>query len=128
MIDVCEAMRDALTSAGFSGVSLRRLDEMTGKEGIVIRQVTPMVSRRYADRSWTTDVVVGAYCRYRSEHEAMTVCSAVRDVLDWLALPSPSGGYAWTATEVYTEPAELAFDEAGMYTYLVQFKVTIERK
>ena len=128
MLDVCEVIRDALEAKGFENVYLKRLGELTGREGIVVRPVSPSVSRRYADRSWSTDFIVNVMCRYRSESEAMAACYAVASAIDSAQLESANGSYKWTSTGVYTEPQELVLDEANMYVWAVQFRVVIERR
>ena len=127
MIDVCQVMRSTLLGHSYTDVYLKRLDQLTGKEGIVVRPVYPPVSRRYLDRSWTSEYIVNVMCRYFDEERAMNTCWEIENLLDGYPLPSANGSYTWTATEVYTEPQELALDEAGMFVWSVQFSVIIER-
>ena len=127
IVDVCEVVKAAIEAEGYRNVYVKRLDELTGKEGIVVRPSALLTARRYSNRTWTTDYIVNVMCRYRSEHEAMQTCFGLRDLLDGAALARINGSYRWTSTEVYTEPQEIALDEADMYVWSVQLTVRIER-
>lgn len=126
-VDVCEAVAAKLKETGYAGVLLKRMDEMTGREGIVVRLAGSRVVNAHFDRTYTVRVIVNVMCCYYAEAEAMTSANDIRDTVDGAALPSINGSYRWTATEVYTEPQEITLDEAGRYVWNVQFAVTIER-
>ena len=127
IVDVCEVIRAVLEAAGYKPVYVKRLDALTGKEGIIVRPSYLQTARRYSDRTYTTDYIANVMCRFHSEQAAMQACYGIRDLLDGAALPSINGSYRWTSTEVYTEPQEIALDEADMFVWSVQLTVRIER-
>ena len=50
MTDLLEVAKSYLEGLGYQGVWLKRLDEFTGSEGIVLRRMPETVTDRYMDR------------------------------------------------------------------------------
>lgn len=125
-MDVCESIQTSLFVIGIEA-SLQRLDSFTGQEGVVIRRVIPEVSQRYMDGTRTVGFIAHIIVRNRSERRAMDLCEQIADYLQDRPLPSLDGSYKWTATNIYTEPQELALDEENFYAWDTRIEVVIER-
>ena len=129
MIDLCERAARLLTESGLEGVSLRRLDEITGKEGIVVRRMPSTVSESYYDGTRVLDAPYEVIVRRRSEERAMEECSLAAEMLEGVTLESSNGSYRPSGTDgqqVYTAPQEMALEEANFYAWHVRMHAAIE--
>ena len=127
MIDICERARDWLEAEGFKDVHVKRLDQFTGKEGIVIRPFPTTTTDHYYDRSTSQTYVYQVTVRRRSEAKAIEDCFAVANTLDGAYLPSKNGSYGFVDQEIYTEPQEQELEEANYYAWQVRMVATITR-
>lgn len=121
---VAEAVKSVLEGAGYTGVQLSRISLIESREGIVVRQGSPM-SGRYADGSTAYDIVVEVIVRRMGEADAMDTAWAIRDLLQ--DQPVSVDGCQWSGTQVYTEPQELELGPDFHYTWNVQFDILLER-
>lgn len=130
MIDLHERAKAYLEAKGYDGVSLKRLDQFTGKEGIVVQLVPASLVESYYDGTQVFDQPYRVTVRRRSEAEAMQVCSDIAETLEGATLESANGSYAPADTQgqqIYTAPQELALEEANYYAWYVQMHARIER-
>ena len=127
MIDLCERAKDYLEAKGFKGVYIKRLDEFTGKEAIVIRPLSLTAIDEYYDRSSSDEYVYQITVRRRSEYEAMNICSEVAKALDGAYLPSENDSYLFIDQETYTEPQEQELEEANFYAWQVRMVAKLAR-
>lgn len=129
MIDLHEQALAYLQGQGFKGLTLKRLDQMTGKEGIVVRPLPGALQEAYYDG---TSIVLQPYqiiVRSRSEERAMEQCSAARDALEGVTLCSANGSYQPYGTDgqqVQIAPQELALEESNFYAWHVRMGALIE--
>ena len=128
MIDICERAKKLLEEAGFTNVSLKRLDETTGKEGIVIRPMPTTTVDRYYDRSRGEQYVYSITVRRRSERDAIDDCFKIAGLMRYASLDSGNGSYEFVEQEIYTEPQEQFLDEQNFYGWQVRIMATITRK
>ena len=127
MIDLLEVAKSYLEGLGYEGVWLKRLDEFTGHEGIVLRRMPETVTDRYMDRSFASDYVWQAIVVRRSEREAIETCEELARALRFAPLDSINGSYRLVENDVYTAPQEMAADEEGFFSWQVQFTAHIWR-
>ena len=129
MIDLHERVKTYLESKGFTGVSLKRLDSFTGKEGIVIRAMPKTLVESYYDGVRVYDQPYQIIVRRRSEAEAMETCASIADALEGVILQSANGSFVphgSSGQQVYTAPQELALEEANFYAWHVRMTARIE--
>lgn len=130
MIDLHERAKAYLEDEGFEGISLKRLDEFTGKEGTVIRSMPGTVIEEYYDGTLIVDQPYQVIVRRRSEADAMQECSDIAEALEGVTLASADQSYVPYGSDgqrVYTAPQELALDEANFYAWHVRMTARIER-
>ena len=122
MLDVVGAV---LEGAGYDP-SFKRLDEFTGTEGLVVRQLIPTVLS--TDMCGTQDVLAPyvVLARSRSEVKAMETCWDVAELLGGSTLESADGSYRFTASVVQSEPAAVALEEDNVYGWAVTMAVRME--
>lgn len=126
MIDLVDRARDFLAAKGYEA-HVKRLDSFTGKEGIVLRRVPSTVTGRYFDGTESVSCIYQVIVRRRSERQAMEECCDIAALLKDAWLGSGNGSYAFVGQEVYTEPQELALDEAGFFAWEVRLEASITR-
>lgn len=129
MIDLHERAKAYLEAKGFTGISLKRLDSFTGKEGIVIRAMPKTLVESYYDGTAVYDQPYQIIVRRRSEAEAMETCSSIAETLEGVILASARNEYQPHGTDgqkVYTAPQEMALDEADFYAWHVRMTARIE--
>jgi hypothetical protein len=127
MIDLVDTAAQQLKEAGYADVHKKRLDTLTGCEGIVIRRLPYTVTEHYQDSSKTLSYLFQVIVRRRDEQLAMEQCSDIGELLDGAFIPSNNGSYIFTGCETYTEPQELELEENGFYAWEVRMEATIER-
>lgn len=127
MTDLLEVAKSYLEGLGYQGVWLKRLDEFTGPEGIVLRRMPETVTDRYMDRSQASDMVWQAIVVRRSEREAMETCEDLARVLRFAPLDSKNGSYMLVENDVYTQPQEMVADDEGFFAWQVQFTAHVWR-
>ena len=126
MIDLVDMARSYLAERGYEA-HVKRLDEFTGREGIVLRRIPSTVTERYFDGGEAVSYVYQVIVRRRSERRAMEECSDIAELLKDAWLESGNGSYAFGGQEIYTEPQELALDEAGFYAWEARLVASITR-
>lgn len=127
MTDLLEVAKAYLEGLGYAGVQLKRLDEFTGPEGIVLRRMPETVTDRYMDGTTASDWTWQAIVVRRSEREAMEVCEELARALRFAPLDSENGSYRLIENDVYTAPQEMTADEEGFFAWQVQFTAHIWR-
>lgn len=129
MIDLIENAKTQLEALGYSDVVLKRLDGLTGKEGIVLREVAYTPIERYYDGTSTGDYVYQAIVRRRGQADARETCGEVAAALEDWEPASSNGSYRLNpgGHSVYTYPQELELSESGFYAYEVRMVARIER-
>lgn len=131
MIDLCERAARLLTEAGLEGVTLKRLDGTTGREGVVVRAMPCTAVESYYDGERTLDAPYEVIVRRRSEERAMEECSLAAEALEGVTLASGNGSYEPVGSDgqqVYTAPQELALDGSGMYAWHVRMHAWISTR
>lgn len=121
MIDVVEQAKKLLEAEGYQNVTMRRLDAMTGREGIVLRKLPSTFEGRYQDRSRNLAYLWQVVVRTRSASEGQETAEALATLLDAAQLPSGNKSYWFIAQEIYTPVHELELDESLFYAY--EFRV-----
>lgn len=122
--DIITAARDVLASQGMSA-NLRRLDEMTGKEGIVIRLLPITRTDSHYDLSECLEVPYQIIARYRSDSQAYGMCAKAVELLEHRIFPIEGGSV--TDQEIYTYPQELELSESGFYAYETRLTAHVTR-
>lgn len=125
MIDLVDNVRDFLKDAGYENVTTKRLDETTGREGVVVRRVPYTVSERYYTRTKAINYTYQVIVRQRSEFKAMQMCEEIAQVLEDAYIPSENGSYEFVGQETYTEPQELDLGESGFFVWEVRITAQI---
>ena len=118
MIDVVEQAKKLIEAEGYQNVTMRRLDAMTGREGIVLPST---FEGRYQDRSRNLAYLWQVVVRTRSASEGQETAEALAMLLDAAQLPSGNKSYWFIAQEIYTPVQELELDESLFYAY--EFRV-----
>lgn len=126
MIDLVDRAKEFLAEKGYEA-HVKRLDQFTGKEGIVLRRVGGAVTGRYFDGGESVSCIYQVVVRRRSEREAMEQCCDIAELLKDAWLESENGSYSLVGQEAYTEPQELALDEAGFYAWEARIEASISR-
>jgi hypothetical protein len=110
-MSIVDLAAEYLRANGFPDASKRRLDGLTGAEGVVVRFMidTPVVA--YMDGSAICQTVYQVVCRNRSEAAAMENCAKAAALLDGVDL----GGLV--SHTVYSEPQELGLEERGFHAW-----------
>lgn len=121
MIDVVEQAKKLIEAEGYQNVTMRRLDAMTGREGIVLRKLPSTFEGRYKDRSRNLAYLWQVVVRTRSASEGQETAEALAMLLDAAQLPSGNKSYWFIAQEIYTPVQELELDESLFYAY--EFRV-----
>lgn len=121
MIDVVEQAKKLIEAEGYQNVTMRRLDAMTGREGIVLRKLPSTFEGRYQDRSRNLAYLWQVVVRTRSASEGQETAEALAMLLDAAQLPSGNKSYWFVAQEIYTPVQELELDESLFYAY--EFRV-----
>lgn len=127
-IDLVDEACSFIVSKGYDA-KVRRLDSMTGKEGIVVRRVPSTVVGEYRDRSKSVAYLWQVIIRRRSEKRALEEADALCKLLDENPIQSGNGSYQIVAQEVYTLPQELALEDSGFYAqeFRIRSYIEIER-
>ena len=128
MVDLCERAADWLRYKGFKDVFVKRLDQFSGKEAIVIRPFPTTTVGRYFDRERDEQYIYQITVRRRSEQKAIEDCYAVAEALNEAYLPSTNGSYIFIDQEIYTEPQQQELEEANFYAWQVRIVAYITRK
>lgn len=123
--EIVKGAKTTLESQGFHGIYLRRLDEMTGKEGIVIRLLPITRTDTHFDLSECLEIPYQIIARFRSDSEAFDECSKAVELLEHRTYPL-DGGYL-TDQEVYTYPQELELSESGFFAYEARLAAQVTR-
>lgn len=126
MIDLVYRASRFLAESGYEA-HVKRLDEFTGREGIVLRRIPSAVTERYFDGGEAVSYVYQVIVRRRSERRAMEECCDIAELLKDAWLDSENGSYAFEGQEIYTEPQELALEETGFYAWETRIKASITR-
>lgn len=123
--DMLDVVGAALEAAGYDPC-FKRLDEFTGPEGVVVRQMIPTVLS--TDMCGTKDVLAPyvVLVRSRSELNAMETCWGIAELLGAADLPSRDGSYRFTASVVQSEPASVALEEDDIHGWAVTMAVRME--
>jgi hypothetical protein len=124
-IDLVDVAVDFLQSKGYSDTVKRRLDSLTGREGIVVRRQPSTVTNRYQDRGKGISYIYQVVVRRRDEQLAMEQCSAIAALLEEATLESINGTYRFIGSEVYTEPQELELEDDGFYAWEARIEALI---
>lgn len=127
-IDLPDMAARYVEAAGYEGVTLRKLDQMTGKSGIVVRRVPSSLTGRYYDGAREVAYVYQVVVRQRSEVRAMQLAAELADLLDGAEIRSGNGSYEFVAQEVYTLPQSLEAGEEGFYAQEFRLKALIETR
>ncbi|MEG2369204.1 MAG: minor capsid protein [Raoultibacter sp.] len=127
MIDVVDVAALKLKEAGYE-TSVKRLDELDSREGVVLRRLPATVTARYADLGQSVAYVFQAIVKRRDEERAIDDCEKITNLLVHADLASRNGSYVFTNAEVYTEPQELELNESGYFIWEARIRVNIYRK
>lgn len=122
--DIITVARNVLEAQGMSA-NLRRLDEMTGKEGIVIRLLPITRTDSHYDLSECLEVPYQVIARCRSDSQAYGMCTKAVELLEHRIFPIEGGSV--TDQEVYTYPQELELSESGFYAYETRMTAYVTR-
>lgn len=125
-IDLPDMAARYIQRAGYEGVTLRKLDEMTGKTGIVVRRIPSAITGRDYSGSVSLAFVYQVVVRLRSEVAAMQTAAELCELLDMAEIPSGNGSYQFVAQEVYTTPQSLETGESGYHAQEFRIKALIE--
>lgn len=120
--NLLESAKAALAAKGI-GASAKRLDEFTGKEGDVLRQMAVVTSESYYDGTRLVTAMFEAISRRRSPAEAMTACYDIADALDGAWLPGLKGMEQTDGIDIEVLPQEIRLEEAGFYAWGCTFGV-----
>lgn len=121
MIDVVEQAKKLLEAQGYENVTMKRLDAMTGREGIVLRKLPSTFEGTYQDRSQTLAYLWQVIVRTRSASAGQETAEALAKLLRAAKLPSGNDSYWFISQELYTPVQELELDESLFYAY--EFRV-----
>lgn len=125
-IDICERARDALAAAGMDDVHVRRLDALTGREGVVVRLMPSRTVRSYYDGTRDVACTFQALAKYRDALRAMNAVDEVAEVLRHADLSSANGSYSLAGQpEQQGYPEEVAVAEDGMHVWAARFSADI---
>ena len=124
MVDLPEQAVAFLKAHGYKDVYLKRLDSMTGREGIIIRRLPSTVQGRSYSGARTLHYLYQVIVRSRSEREALEKAEDLANLLDLAPLQSKNGSFAMVQQEIYTPPQELTLSESGFYA--TEFRVRAE--
>lgn len=125
-IDLPDMAALCIERAGYENVYLKKLDELTGKTGIVVRRMPSAVTGRDYSGSVSLAFVYQVVVRLKSEVAAMQTASELCQLLDMADIPSGNGSYQFVAQEVYTTPQPLETGEKGFYAQEFRIKALIE--
>ena len=120
MIDFTDQIAELLETEGFDGVTLKRLDQMTGSEGIVVQHLPEQVAESYYDGRIVCDLTARITVRMRSEEDAMQTCYAVAEELENRVIDSANGSYLPEdeyGLQITSRPQELAVTEQNFYAW-----------
>lgn len=123
--EIIKRAKSTLEAHGIKGVYLRRLDEMTGKEGLIIRLLPITRSDTHFDLSECLQVPYQVIARFRSDSEAFEMCSKAVEILEHCVFPIE--GAHLSDQEVYTYPQELEVSESGFYVYEARLTAQVVR-
>lgn len=127
-IDLPDMAARLIEAAGHEGVTLRKLDQMTGKAGIVVRRIPSAITGRYYDGEREVACVYQVVVRNRSEVRAMQLAAELEDLLDGAEVRSGNGSYEFVAQEVYTPSQSLETGEEGFYAQEFRIRALIETR
>lgn len=125
MIDVPEQAAKLIKANGYKDVHLRRLDEFTGREGIIVRRIPSTVTGYDYMRSKELAYLYQVIVRTRSAKRGMETAEALERLLDGAELKSDNNSFFFVSQETYTPTQELELDEAGFYAYEFRIKAVI---
>lgn len=124
-IDVPDMAVEYLRGLGYADTHLKRLDAMTGREGIVVRRIPSTVTAREYGKRQQVSYLYQVIVRNRSERRAMELADELCRALDTAEIESGNGSYEFVAQEVYTPPQELTLDEAGFFAHEFRIRAYI---
>lgn len=125
MIDVPEQAVKLIKAQGYENVFLKRLDALTGREGIVVRRIPSTVTGYDYTRSKELAYLYQVIVRTRSPKEGMETAEELEKLLDGANLRSGNGSFFFVSQETYTPTQELELDESGFYAYEFRIKAVI---
>lgn len=125
MIDVTEQAKALFEGEGYKPVYLKPLDEMTGKEGIVIRKLPSTFDGRYQDRSRNLAYLWQVIVRTREPRKGQETAEALARLCDTAQLPSGNRSYWFVAQEIYTPVEELELSESLFYAYAFRVRTDV---
>ena len=124
-VDICERARDALVEAGFADVHARRLDALTGREGVVVRLMPSTTQRTYYSGARDVTCYFQVVSKRRDPLQAMNDCHAAAEALPLADLASRNGSYEVSGpAEVDQDAQEVAADQ-GMHVWAARFRVAM---
>lgn len=131
-IDLVDQAAAFLREHGLQDVYTRRLDDLTGQEGIVLRRMPSRVVATYMDGVQTIDEIYQVICKYRSEQHAMDVCYEVAGMLNGADIESANGSYRFTSQDIDTSaggvlPHEVRLHDSGLFAWETRIRARIER-
>lgn len=124
-IDYERRLRHFLSGEGYKGVLLGRFDQLTGREGIVIRKLPSTKSEQYYDGSFNLQRLVQVIVRRRIADDAIEECDWLANLLDGATIESANGTYQFVNQEVYTEPEEFPVYEEGFSTWSFRLRANL---
>ena len=125
-IDICERARDALSAAGLKGASVKRLDALTGRGGIVVRLMPSTTQRTYYNGSRDVLCYFQVVSKRRDPLQAMNDCQAAEETVPMADLASRNGSYEISGpAEVDSVAQEVAVGHDGMHVWAVRFRASI---
>jgi len=125
VIDLVDKAADYLRAKGYKDASVRRLESLIGREGIVVRRLPTIPTGTYQDRTRSLDYLYQVVVRRGSERQAMEECSDIAELLCNTTLMSGNGSYRMSAQDIYTEPQELPLEDTGFYAWEVRICASI---
>ena len=128
-VDICERARDALVAAGAGKVLVRRLDGLSGREGVVVRPMPGTVVSSYYDGSRDVVLRFQVVVKRRSPVEAMDWCDAAVAAILGADLSSANGSYDLAGPAWVEEDAqEVALGDDEMHVWAVRFGAAATRR
>lgn len=130
MNDLMDRIADLLVSHGFKGVSLKRLDNLTDKEWLVLKQLPHVLIESYYGGENEYQYPFLIIARNRSAMGAEAICSDAVALLQGCNVKSANGSFYpdENGHEVLEYPKELGIDKQGFYVWQAKMACTITTK
>ena len=128
-VDICERACDALRDAGMADVRGTRMNALSGKDGLVVRQMPPVTLARYMDGTRRVELRVQVVSKRLDPVEAMSDCERAASALQDADLSSANGSFELVgAPEVDGDTEQLALDADLRHVFAVRLACQATRQ